>query len=103
MKITAELERDLRQTLRQARLVAGACTILAPIIYAGTVGSQTLGGRWQAFFAGFDRVSWEDPRLPRLLAAGSLALALALVLPPRIGRIASPRGALMLLWLRSLV
>ena len=80
-------QRELDQTVRQARLVAFTCCFLAPIMYTYSFGTSVLHGRWQLFFAGFAGLPWADPRVPGSLAAAAVAMTLALLLPPRLGRL----------------
>jgi hypothetical protein len=103
MAFPPELERELRQSVRQARMVAFVCCFLAPAMYLLTIGSQAYGSRWGLFLTGFGRLPWADPRVPWLLAGACMALALALVLPPRLGRPLDPGSALGALKLRNLV
>ncbi len=102
MALAPEQERELRLAVRQARLVAFTCCFAAPAMYLISVGSQALGGRWQWFLVGFARVPWNDHRVPWAVAAASLAFALSLVLPGRLGRMGDPRAALGALRARNL-
>ena len=103
MPFSPDLERDLRQSVRQARLVAFTCCYVAPAMYLLTLGSQVLGGRWGRFLIGFDRLPWGDHRVSASIAAACMALALSLVLPPRLGRMSDPRTALGALRARNLL
>jgi hypothetical protein len=95
-------QRELDQTVRQARLVAFTCCFLAPIMYTYSFGTSVLHGRWQLFFAGFAGLPWADPRVPGSLAAAAVAMTLALLLPPRLGRL-DGGSALNTLRLRNLL
>jgi hypothetical protein len=103
MTLGPELERELRQAVRQARLVAFTCCFAAPAMYLISVGSQALGSRWERFLGGFGRLPWSDPRVPWTLAAALLAFVLSLVLPGRLGHPRDPRSALGVLRARNLV
>jgi len=102
MAFAPDLERDLETALRQARLVAFTCCYLAPAMYILTFGSQVLRGRWQLFLGGFSQLPWADPRLPGALACAGAALALAVLLPPRLGRAQPGRPGLAVLRGRNL-
>ena len=102
MTFGSELERELRQAVRQARLVAFTCCFAAPAMYLISVGSQALGGRWERFLDGFGRLPWSDPRVPWAVAAALLAFALSLVLPGRLGHPRDSRSALAVLRARNL-
>ena len=103
MPLSPDLERELRQSVRQARLVAFTCCYVGPAMYILSLGSQALRGRWELFLAGFGRLPWGDPRVPGALAAASVAMALALVLPPRLGRLGDARATLGVLKARNLL
>jgi len=103
MAFPPELERELRQSVRQARMVAFTCGFVAPAMYIISLGSQVLRGRWRLFLAGFADLPWADPQVRVAMAAACLTLALALILPPRLGRPRSPRSALATLKVRNLV
>jgi hypothetical protein len=103
MTFPPELERELRQSVRQARMVAFTCLYVAPAMYILSVGSQVLRSHWHLFLAGFSRLPWEDPRVPACITAASVALGLALILPPRLGRMRDPRSALGALKARNLL
>jgi len=103
MTYTPDPERELKLAVRQARLVALTCGFLAPVMYLFSLGTQALGGRWGLFLTGFGRLPWADRRVPALLVTALLALALSVLLPPRLGRMDSPRAALGTLKLRNLV
>lgn len=102
MAFPPDLERELKQSVRQARMVAFVCCFLAPAMYLLTIGSQAYGSRWGLFLTGFGRLPWADPRVPGLIAAAGLALVLSLILPPRLGRLGDPGSALGALKLRNL-
>jgi hypothetical protein len=103
MAFPPELERELRQSVRQARMVAFVCCFVAPAMYLISLGSQALRGHWELFLGGFGRLPWADPRVPAALSGAGLALILALVLPDRLGRLDEPRAALGTLKARNLV
>jgi hypothetical protein len=103
MSFSPDLERELRQSVRQARMVAFTCCFVAPAMYIITLGSQAFRGHWQLFLAGFGRLPWSQPRVPGAVAAAALAMALALVLPQRLGQTGEPRAALGALKARNLV
>jgi hypothetical protein len=103
MSFSPDLERELRQGVRQARMVAFVCMFAAPAMYLVCLYSQVLRGRWQLFLGGFNRIPWADRRVPVALGVAILALALAVILPPRLGRTDQPRAALGVLKARNLV
>jgi hypothetical protein len=103
MSFPPDLERELRQSVRQARMVAFVCLYVAPAMYILSVGSQVLRSHWHLFFGGFSRLPWADPRVPGCVAGAGLALALALLVPPRLGRMDDPRSALGALKARNLL
>ena len=103
MPFPPDLERELRQSVRQARLVAATCCFIAPIMYLLTLGTQAFHGRWAQFLAGFGQVPWTDPRVPGALAVAAVAMALAVVLPARLGRMTPPGSALAALRGRNLL
>ncbi|GEM_PF-1628104 len=103
MTFTSELERELHQSVRQARMVAFTCCFLAPAMYVLTLGSQAYGSRWDLFLRGFGRLPWDDLRVSRLIAAAFLALALSLFLPPHVGHMRDPHSALGTLRVRNLI
>ena len=103
MEFPPDLERELRQSVRQARMVSFTCTFIAPAMYIISLGSQVLRGRWRLFLASFADLPWDENLLRVSLAAACLTLALALILPPRLGRPSSPRAALGTLKLRNLL
>jgi hypothetical protein len=72
------------KALRQARFTMLTCTLAAPALYAGAIATQSLGGRWERFFQGFDRIPWHHPRLPWIAALAVATFATALLLPPRL-------------------
>lgn len=98
-----DLERELRQSVRQARMVSFTCAFVAPAMYIISLGSQVLRGRWRLFLASFADLPWDENLLRVSLAAACLTLALALILPPRLGRPRDPRAALGALKLRNLL
>jgi predicted cobalt transporter CbtA len=72
-------------------------------MYIVCLGTQAYRGSWAPFLGGFSRLPWSDPRVPGALAAGAVALALALGLPGRLGRLDPPRSALATLRARNLL
>ena len=64
MPFQPDPERELKQAVRQARLVAATCCFIAPIMYLLTLGTQAFQGRWGLFLAGFGQLPWADSRLP---------------------------------------
>jgi hypothetical protein len=94
MSYTPDPQRAFDTSLRQARLVAFACCFMAPATYVVSFASQVLRGQWRLYLDGFSRLPWSDPRVPGCLALSLGALALALLLPPRLGRasLAALRG-----------
>jgi hypothetical protein len=103
MPFSPELDRELHQGVRQARMVAFVCMFAAPAMYIVCLYSQVFRGRWQLFLGGFSGLPWADRRVPLALCAAVLALALALILPARLGRMLDPRSALGVLKARNLV
>ena len=103
MTFSPDLERELRQSVRQARLVAFTCCYVGPAMYILSLGSQVLRGRWELFLSGFGRLPWGDPRVPGSLAVAVVAMALALVLPQRLGRTGQGRTSLGTLKARNLL
>jgi hypothetical protein len=103
MTYSPAFERELRQSARQARMVAFTCCFVAPAMYIITLGSQAFRGQWHLFLGGFGRLPWADPRVPGALAVAVLALSLALVLPPRLGRAGDDRATLGALKARNLL
>jgi hypothetical protein len=59
---------------------------MAPATYVVSFASQVLRGRWPLYLGGFSQLPWGDPRVSGCLALSLGALALAFLLPPRIGR-----------------
>jgi hypothetical protein len=94
MTLSPEQERELRQSVRQGRLVAFTCCFVAPAMYLVSLDSQVLRGHWMLFLSGFSRLPWDDPRVPWSIAGAFLALALSLILPQRLGHMRDPRSAL---------
>jgi len=103
MPLLPDLERELKQSVRQARLVLFTCCFVAPAMYLVCVGSQALAGRWGLFLAGFGQLPWDDSRVPGSIAAACAALALSLLLPPRLGRLRDPHSTLGTLKARNLL
>jgi hypothetical protein len=103
MAFEPDLERELRQSVRQARMVALTCMFVAPAMYTICLGSQVLRSHWELFLAGFSQMPWDDPQARGAIAAASVALFLALILPQRLGRPHDPRSALGLLKARNLL
>ena len=93
MAYTPDPQRAFDTSLRQARLVAFACCFLAPATYVVSYGTQVLRGQWRLYLEGFGRLPWADSRVSTCLALSLGALALALLVPPRMGRsLAALRG-----------
>jgi hypothetical protein len=103
MAFEPDLERELRQSVRQARMMALTCLFVAPVMYTICLGSQVLRSHWELFLAGFSQMPWDDPQARSAIAVASLALFLALILPPRLGRPRDPRSALGVLKGRNLL
>ena len=103
MSFSPDLERELRQSVRQARMVAFTCCFVAPAMYIISLGSQALRGHWLLFLAGFGHLPWADPRVPGTVAGAALALGLGLVLPQRMGRTGEARATLGALKARNLL
>jgi hypothetical protein len=103
MNFSPELERQLRQSVRQGRMVAVTCCFVAPAMYAISLVSQALRGRWGALLDGFGRLPWDEPRVRLLLAAAGLAMILALGVVPRLGRLPDAGSALGVLRARNLL
>jgi hypothetical protein len=102
MEFPPELERDLRQGIRQARMVNFSCCFVAPAMYLICLCSSVLGGQWGRFLAGFGLLRWDDPLVKGLEMGAGAVLILALVLPPRLGHLRDSRGALAVLKMRNL-
>ncbi len=102
MEFPPELERDLRQGIRQARMVNCCCCFVAPAMYLICLCGSVLGGQWERFLAGFGLLRWGDPLVQGLEIGAGAILFLALVLPPRLGHMRDSRGALAVLKMRNL-
>jgi uncharacterized membrane protein YphA (DoxX/SURF4 family) len=83
------------KALRQARFTMLTCALAAPALYAGAIATQSLGGRWERFLQGFDRIPWHHPKLPWIAALAVTTFATALLLPPRL-QASSPLSTLRL-------
>ena len=103
MSFPPDLERELKQSVRQARLVAATCCFIAPLMYILCLGTQAYRGSWALFLGGFGQLPWTDHRVPGALAAAAVALVLALAVPGRLGRLDTPRSALAALRARNLL
>jgi hypothetical protein len=95
--------RAFATSLRQARLVAFVCAFVAPATYLASFASQVLHGNWHLYFTSAGPLPWDDPRLTGALALSLGAMALAFLLPPRLGRRVDGKLPLSVLRGRNLV
>ena len=86
MPLNPTQESILQQNLRIARILWGALSLGAPLVYLLIFCIRSLHGDATKFLIGLGKVPWHNPMVTILLILSTLTLLIAFILPDRIAR-----------------
>ena len=86
MPLNPDQESTLQANLRVARVLWGALSLGAPLMYLVIYCIQVLHGDPAKFLIGLGQVPWQNPIVATLLAISFMTLPVAIILPERMAR-----------------